>query len=87
MDELAQTYAADTTKLWKQLEAIKKMKDESTGEVRDAYVAVMKDMMWRISRDTYQFINEMLALEDGVFTEEEIKRQMSLLMSRFPAQH
>lgn len=63
------------------------MKDESTGEVRDAYVAVMKDMMWRISRDTYQFINEMLALEDGVFTEEEIKRQMSLLMSRFPAQH
>lgn len=73
--------------LWKQLEAVKRMKDEATGEVRDAYVAVMKDMMWRMSRNTYAFINEMLALEDEVFTEEEIKKQMSILMSRFPPQH
>ena len=74
-------------KLWKQLEAVKTMKDEATGETRDAYLVVMKDMMWRISRDTHHFINEMLCLEDGMFTEEEIKKQLSILMSRFPPQH
>ena len=65
---------------------MKKWKDESTGETRDAYVLVMKDVMWRISRETYSFVNDMLALEDEIFTEEEIKKHLAVMMSRFPPQ-
>jgi hypothetical protein len=86
MDALANTYTVKVVSLWKQLEEMKKRKDDASGDVKDAYVVVMKDLMWQISKLTYSFVNEMLTVEDELFTEEEVRAEIARMMARFPKQ-
>lgn len=86
MDELAKQYTTEVTQLWAVAEKLKARKDIVSGEVREAYVRVIKDILWQISNYTYSFVNDMFVMEEKVFTEEDIKAEIARLMSRFPAQ-
>ena len=86
MDVLASNYVAEVSALWRVAELLKKRKDAVTGEVRDAYVGVIKDILWQISNYTYTFINAMIENEMTTFTGEEGKAELQRLLARFPPQ-
>ena len=87
MDPLCDAYAKTMREKWEEVRKLQAHRQQTNDEdLRMAYSKVIKDLLWLIQKETYDFIHTMIEYEFHFFTENEERAFLQQMLNRFPSQ-